>query len=69
MVNNAVKAQIYSDCSSAVIVRSSMKVDSEKILRIQTGTIVKAKQVNNEWSIVQFENKEGYVMNRFLIFL
>lgn len=61
-------AKVYSDCSSMVILREKMAVDSNKLCRMPVGSIVLAKKVDNEWSFVKANDKTGYVMNQFLIY-
>lgn len=62
------KARVYSDCSSMVIVRQKMDVNSDKVCRIPVETIVKAKKENGDWSQVYLEDGKGYVMNHFLVY-
>ncbi|MBP5281358.1 MAG: SH3 domain-containing protein [Lachnospiraceae bacterium] len=62
-----VEEVIYAVASTTVNVRKSDSEKAEKIGRVTGGTKVQVlEQLVNGWSKISFENKEGYIMSKFL---
>ncbi|MBR6478427.1 MAG: SH3 domain-containing protein [Lachnospiraceae bacterium] len=62
-----VEEVIYAVASTTVNVRKSDSQKAEKIGRVTGGTKVQVlEQLVNGWSKIAFDNKEGYIMSKYL---
>lgn len=62
-----VEEVIYAVASTTVNVRQSDSQKADKIGRVTGGTKVQVlEQMVNGWSKIAFENKEGYIMSKYL---
>lgn len=58
--------QVKTDNKGTLNLRASNNSSSKILAQIPYGTVLEVEKVNESWSKTSYNNKEGYVMNKFL---
>ena len=58
--------QVKTDNKGTLNLRASSNSSSKILAQIPYGTVLEVEKVNENWSKTSYNNKEGYVMNKFL---
>ena len=58
--------QVKTDNKGTLNLRADASSSSKILAQIPYGSVLEAEKVNENWSKVSYNNKNGYVMNKFL---
>ena len=61
------KATVITDNKGTLNLRASSSSSSAIIAQIPYGTVLEVEKVNDTWSKTSYNNKSGYIMNKFLL--